>query len=57
MLYGCIAVGVAVTIAVILRLVARWRSKATFAVDDWLIVASLVPTYGMLLCGGFSELP
>ena len=55
MLYGCVAVGVVVTIAVILRLMARWRSKAAFAVDDWLIVASLIPTYGMLLCGGFSE--
>ncbi len=57
MLYACIAIGIAVTIAVTLRLVARWKSKAAFAVDDWLIVASLVPTYGMLVCGGFSQFP
>ncbi len=57
MLYSCIAVGVTVTIAVVLRLVARLRSKAVIAVDDWLIVASLIPTYGMLVCGGFSQFP
>ena len=57
MLFSCIAVGATVTIAVFLRLVARWKSKAAFAVDDWLIVASLVPTYGMLVCGGFSLSP
>lgn len=57
MLYVCVAVGAAVTIAVFLRLVARFKSKAAFGVDDWLIVASLVPTYGMLVCGGFSQYP
>ena len=57
MLYSCIAVGVVVTIAVVLRLVARLKSQAAFAVDDWLIVASLIPTYGMLICGGFSQYP
>lgn len=45
---------VVVTIAVLLRILARWRSKAAFAADDWLIVASLIPTYGMLVCGHFS---
>ncbi len=57
MLYVCVAVGAVVTIAVLLRLMARWKIKAAFAVDDWLIVASLVPTYGMLICGGFSQSP
>lgn len=57
MLDICVAVGAIVTIAVLLRLLARWKTKAAFAVDDWLLVASLVPTYGMLVCGGFSQSP
>lgn len=54
MLYACVAVGAAVTIAILLRMVARRRSKAAFTIDDWLIVASLIPTSGMLVCGGSS---
>lgn len=43
-----IAVGIIATIAVGLRLLARWKSKASFAVDDWFIVGSLLPLYGMM---------
>ena len=43
-----IALGVIDTFAVALRLAARWRTKAKFAVDDWWIVWSLTPQYGMI---------
>ncbi|KAL8692228.1 MAG: hypothetical protein Q9218_002704 [Villophora microphyllina] len=43
-----IAVGVIDTVAVGLRLLARWKIKAPFAIDDYFIVGSLVPLYGMI---------
>ena len=46
-----IACGVLETLAVVLRLLARWRSKAAFAADDWWIVATLIPSYAMLAVG------
>lgn len=46
-----IVCGILETLAVILRLVARWRSKAAFAADDWWIVATLIPSYAMLTVG------
>ena len=46
-----IACGILETLAVLLRLVARWRSKAAFAADDWWIVATLIPSYVMLAVG------
>lgn len=46
-----IALGLLATIAVVLRLLARWRSKASFAADDGLIVLSLLPQYVMLVIG------
>ena len=46
-----IVCGVLETLAVSLRLVARWRSKASFAADDWWIVATLIPSYAMLAVG------
>ena len=46
-----IACGLLETFAVILRLLARWRSKAAFAADDWWIVATLIPSYAMLAVG------
>ena len=49
-----VACGILATVAVCLRLVARWRSKASFAADDWLMVASLVPSYAMLAVGSIS---
>ncbi|KAL9134101.1 MAG: hypothetical protein Q9175_004718 [Cornicularia normoerica] len=46
-----IACGVLETLAVFLRLLARWKSKAAFAADDWWIVATLIPSYAMLAIG------
>ena len=46
-----IACGILETLAVFLRLLARWRSKAAFAADDWWIVATLLPSYAMLAVG------
>lgn len=43
-----IAVVILITLAVVLRLAARYRSKAAFAVDDLWIVGSLLPFYGMI---------
>ena len=48
-----VALGVIVTIAVALRLLARWRSNAAFAADDALSIASLVPLYAMIVIGHF----
>ena len=49
-----IACGILETLAVGLRLLARRRSKASFAADDWLIVATLAPSYAMLIIGHLS---
>lgn len=42
-----LALAVLATVAVLLRLLARWKSKASFAGDDLMIVLSLFPFYGM----------
>ena len=52
-----VACGVIETIAVCLRLLARYKTKARFAVDDWVIVATLIPSYAMLVLGSFSTSP
>ncbi len=49
-----VACGVLATVAVCLRFVARWRSNASFAADDWWMFGSLVPSYGMLAVGSIS---
>ena len=46
-----IALGVLVTLAVPLRLLARWKSKAKFALDDALIIISVIPQYVMIAIG------
>ncbi len=50
-----VACGVLATVAVLLRFVARWKIKASFAADDWWMVASLIPSYGMLAVGSISS--
>lgn len=50
-----VACGILATLAVFLRFVARWRSKASFAADDWWMLAGLVPSYGMLAVGSISS--
>lgn len=46
-----VALGVLITFAVVLRFLARWKSKAEFAADDVLIVASLLPQYATIVLG------
>ena len=50
-----VACGILATLAVFLRFIARWRSKASFAADDWWMLATLVPSYGMLAVGSISS--
>ena len=50
-----VACGVLATLAVFLRFLARWRSKASFAADDWWMLASLIPSYCMLAVGSISS--
>lgn len=50
-----VACGVLATVVVALRFLARWKSKASFAADDWWMVASLIPSYGMLAVGSISS--
>lgn len=54
----CVSVmlGIIDTLAVILRFVARRKIKAGFAMDDWLIAASLVPAFIMIIIAGFCNL-
>lgn len=51
-----IAVGVIDTIAIALRVLARCNDGARLAFDDWLIVASLVPFYAMIVTSSLRRL-
>lgn len=51
-----VALSILVTVAVLLRLLGRWRSKAAYGADDWLTVASLIPFYAMCILGAFCTL-
>ena len=42
-----LALAVLATVAVLLRILARWKSRASFAGDDLMIILSLFPFYGM----------
>ena len=46
-----IALGALITLAVPLRLLARWKSKADFAMDDVLMIISVIPQYVMIALG------
>jgi hypothetical protein len=37
------------TLAVVLRFIARRKSKLRLALDDWLIAASLIPAHCMII--------
>ena len=52
-----IVLGVLITLAVALRLLARWKSKANFAMDDVLIIISVLPQYVMIAIGVISSSP
>lgn len=47
MLQVTVAITVLATTAVPLRLLARWKCKADYAMDDWFMVGSLIPLYAM----------
>ena len=49
------ACGVLEAIAVALRFVARRKIGASYRTDDWLILLSIIPNYGMIVAGGFCE--
>ena len=49
LMHASIALGVAATISVILRFVARWKSKANFGSDDIFIAISLILHYTMII--------
>jgi hypothetical protein len=53
----CISVvlGAIDTLAIILRFIARRRSKMGLAADDWLIAASLIPAHCMVVIAGFCD--
>ena len=42
-----LALAVLATVAVLLRILARWKSKAKFAGDDLMVILSLFPFYAM----------
>ena len=44
-----------VTVAVAFRFLARHKSRASIAADDWWIAGSLLPFYGMITCGVICE--
>lgn len=52
--HASIADGIVTTVAVNLRLLARWESEADFGADDLLIVVSLLPQYAMITIGHLS---
>lgn len=47
-----VTLGVIDTVAVMLRLLARRKTCAGLGADDWLIMASLLPAYAMIICCG-----
>lgn len=47
--------GVIDTLAVMLRFYLRKRSGIRISTDDWLILASLIPAYAMILDTGFCQ--
>lgn len=50
-----LAAAIILPVAVALRLLSRWKSRAGFGADDIWITLSLIPTYAMLISGGFSS--
>ena len=46
--------GILATLAVCLRFLARRKTKASLGADDWWMLASLIPSSGMLAVGSIS---
>ena len=51
-----IVCGVLETLAVALRFLARQKLGAKLRSDDWLILVSLLPNYGMIVTGALGKL-
>lgn len=51
-----VAMGVIDTLAVMLRLLVRKKNGTNIAADDWMIMASLVPAYCMIVTASLCEL-
>ena len=49
LIHASIALGVVATIAVILRFIARSKSKADFGSDDIMIAICLIPQWAMII--------
>ena len=49
--------GVIDTLAVTLRFFIRRRHRIRLGADDWLILASLLPAYAMIILAGFCRSP
>lgn len=49
LIHASIALGVVATIAVILRFIARSKSKADFGGDDIMITICLIPQWAMII--------
>ena len=47
--HASIALGIVATVAVILRFIARSKSKADFGSDDTLIAICLIPQWAMII--------
>ena len=50
-IYASTALGVVATIAVILRMLARWRIKGPLGIDDIWISLSLIPLWSLIGSG------
>ena len=54
--FAVVFLGAISTIAVALRLLARRRTTVPIGADDLWVIGSLIPEYGMVISGTFSEL-
>lgn len=50
-----VVLGIIDLLAVVLRFIARRRSKSGLGLDDWFIAASLIPAYCMIIIAGFCD--
>jgi hypothetical protein len=56
-IYASSGIAAAATVAVLLRLLSRWKSRIPLAADDHWITASLAPLWCLVFCGIWSMYP
>ena len=56
-IYAGIGLATASTIAVLLRLLARWKTISSLGPDDLCISLSLLPLWGLVIDGVISAIP